>query len=286
MKYTLSKCPLCGAECHSAPKYRDGLDIVQCAYCSLVFLRTRDSCETTRAYYQGYASRAGSHMRLPLTLDEAHRSGLRRDYFMRWLLKHTKAEGKLIDVGGGWGAFANHAREKGFDPAVVELCEEAAHYAQETLGIPAYSRDIETLGFADESVQVVVALHTLEHLHDPDHALATIHHILKPGGLFCGIVPNIESLSSEMLLEKWLWLDPENHLTYFAPRTLEKHLVVRNFAKLELFTQTGDFALENIRPAAEKALGYALSGPELEHQARMANEAGLGEEIVFFFRRS
>ena len=285
MKFRLSRCPLCGDRAESAEPYRLNADIVRCPSCDLVYLRTRGNRSTTTHYYQDYASRPGSHMRLPVNEEEANTSGLRRDYFMALLLKHTKPEGKLIDVGGGWGAFAKNAKDKGFDPIVVELCAQAADYCRDTLGIPAYAQDIEDLPFDEKSAQVVVSIHALEHLQNPDAALAAIRRITVPGGILAGIVPNIDSSASQIMAEKWIWLDPDNHLTYFSPTTLRRHLEQRGFGLIEMYTQTGDFGPENVRTAVNKASDRAVPDEELGPIIEDANKSGYGEEIVFVFRR-
>jgi ubiquinone/menaquinone biosynthesis C-methylase UbiE len=224
-------------------------------------------------------------MRLPETEEEVTRSGLRRNSFMEFLLRHTKPEGRLVDVGGGWGAFARHAKEKGFEPTVVELCKQAADYCRNNLGIPAYSQDVEEVPFDEKSAQALVSIHALEHLQNPDTALAAIRRILAPGGIFAGIVPNIESLASQIMAEKWIWLDPNNHLTYFAPDTLRKHVEQRGFSCLEMFTQTGDFGPENVRTALANQADRKVTDEELRSTIADANKAGWGEEIVFAFRR-
>jgi len=286
MKIRLERCPMCGDSSNDAQAYRLTVDIVKCPTCDVVYLRTRANRETTTKYYQDYASRAGSHMHLPADENEVNLSGLRREGFMSVLLRHANPPGRLIDVGGGWGAFAKNAKDKGFQPEVVELCAQAAGYCRDTLGIPSYSQDVEYVPFEEKSAQVVVSIHALEHLQNPDAALAAIRRVLVPGGILAGIVPNIESISSQIMAEKWLWLDPDNHLTYFAPATLKRHLEQRGFETIEMFTQTGDFGHENVRNAIGKDANRPITDDELWPVIKDANKAGYGEEIVFVFRRA
>ncbi|MGC4087226.1 MAG: class I SAM-dependent methyltransferase [Polyangiaceae bacterium] len=50
--------------------------------------------------------------------------------------------------------------------------------------------DGERLPFADHSFDCVVSFEVLEHTRDDRFALSEIARVLKPGGLFCGSVPN------------------------------------------------------------------------------------------------
>jgi len=281
MNTILDQCPLCASDATKAQIFRTETDIVQCQDCSLVYLRTHPDEEQTLMYYQHYADDT-SHMRLPKNVEEIRSSGLRREYFMQELLQHAKPPGMLLDIGCGWGAFLANARDKGFTPYGIDVCHKAANFAATVLGIPTVCDELEDCQFTDGMFDVVVAIHTLEHLVSPTEALKRIHLILKPGGVLCGIVPNIDSFCSLKRKERWQWLDVNTHYIHFAPPTLKRTLESHGFELLGLYTTTGDYDQRELNLLLDEKEGHALTTDELNEQLKQLWEAGRGEEIRFF----
>lgn len=285
MNTAVTDCPLCSTDSSTATQYRVGTDIVQCSTCQLVYLRTRPDAEATLHYYQQYAD-DHSHMRLPKNFDEVRSSGLRREYFMQELLSHvpdTKSEPlKLLDIGCGWGAFLANAREKGFVPFGIDVCHKAANFASSILGINAVCDQLEDCRFTDGMFDVVVAIHTLEHLPNSAFALASIQRILKPNGLFCGIVPNIESFCSTTLKEKWQWLDNHTHYVHFSPTTLQHALEKHGFETVKIYTHTGDYDDRELRQLLAARDHTEPNSENTNAAIKTLWETGHGEEIRFF----
>ena len=292
MNTILEKCPICGNDAKSARPFRDETDIVQCPECGLVYLRTHPDEEQTLLYYQQYAD-DHSHMRLPKNIDEIRSSGLRREYFMQELLKHASvtftsdaagavALPKLLDIGCGWGAFLANAREKGFVPYGVDVCHKAANFSATVLGIPTVCDELEDCLFTDAMFDVIVAIHTLEHLLNPADALNRIHRLLKPGGIFAGIVPNIGSFCSRIKKERWQWLDVNTHYVHFDPDSLRRTFERHGFEILNVYTHTGDYDQAEIKRLLEDDAETTLDDDALNAALQTLWESGQGEEIRFF----
>ena len=104
--------------------------------------------------------------------------------------------GKLLDFGSGNGAntvlFApDFETVLGVDVEPERVCEARANAEQRGLTNLEYSLyDGEHLPLADHSVDCVVSFEVIEHTRDDRAALREIARVLKPGGLFCGSVPN------------------------------------------------------------------------------------------------
>ena len=278
----LQECPLCAAPSSAATVYRDTTDIVKCSECSLVYLRTRPHPALVHAYYQTYADAPTSHMRLPTTIPEIKNSGLRRENFMDEVILHYPQKGKLIDIGGGWGALAANARDKGYDAANCEIAHKQANFCATILGLTTYPDDIcETL-LERDSVDIVTCVHTLEHLRNTQATLEKVRSILKPNGLFCGIVPNIESLCSQRMKERWPWLDATEHFIHFSPTSLQAHLEKQGFRIAKMYTKTGDFSVDVVHRCVAEMLDKALTPVELEDYVKQVWASGKGEEIWFF----
>lgn len=272
MKHEFEKipCPVCGEV--EASTVRTSADIVKCHGCDLVYLRTRFTRQTMFEVYQSYA-REESHMRLPKTVDEIRTTGIRREGFLQELPTEIKP-GRMLDIGCGWAAMLLNARGKGFQVEGVELTGIAVEFANTILGIPVFQGQIEDATIKP-GLRLVTMLHTLEHLPTPSEALTKIHSLLEPGGWFCGIVPNFDSICSRTLGEKWGWLDPNYHYTHYTPSTLAKTLQRFGFRMRKLFTTNGDYHRPDVEAVA------ASKGLTLDE----CNTMMMGEEIHFFFQK-
>lgn len=282
---SLQNCPLCGTAAAEAPVYRETTDIVKCSECGLVYLRTLPHPALVHAYYQTYADAPTSHMRLPTTISEIKTSGLRRENFLEALVAHHPQRGDLLDIGGGWGAFAANARDKGFTSSNCEIACKQANFCSTILGIPTYTEDVYTATLEPESLEVVSCIHTLEHLRETRTVLAAVYSLLRPGGLFCGIVPNIESLCSQKMKERWPWLDAAEHFVHFSTSTLRACLETRGFQVLKISTTTGDFSVDLLQRCVTELLDKALSQTEFNAYLQQIGAEGKGEEIWFFAQK-
>lgn len=275
-------CPYCAST--NANPVRQSADIVECHECGTVYLRTRLREEVLYALYQNYAHE-GSHMHLPKTREEIDRSGLRREEFVHTVLGHIEPGGLWLDIGCGWGAMLDHVRRLGFTPRGIELTRACVDFATMVLGIPVSNTDFLQSRIEPASCTVISMVHTLEHLTNPAEALRKVHSTLNDDGIFCGIVPNFDSLCSELLLEGWVWLDPHYHYVHYTPTTLSRHLHHAGFTIEHLSTATGDYGedvvlsyLRNVMPTLPANVDY----PSL---LRAVEADGRGEEIRFIARK-
>jgi SAM-dependent methyltransferase len=89
----------------------------------------------------------------------------------------------VLDYGCGLGLFLKALQAEGFSATGVEFDQEAADYASESAGCPAYS--VATF-LSQKSTGAYDALHlgdVLEHLPEPGAALRELLGLVKPGGL-------------------------------------------------------------------------------------------------------
>lgn len=280
MNQTSQPCPMCDAQ--TGETVRNKADIIRCDKCGLVYLRSKPDQAELERHYQMYADNPGSHMKLPATIEAAKASYLRRQYLLNELVEFTGGDRhKLLDIGCGWGAFLDNARDHGFDVRGVEICKRMADYAVNELGINVHQTQVELIPFNDEEIQVVMMIHSLEHLPNQRRALNFIHQIVAPRGYLCGIVPNFASFCSQSMDDNWPWLDPAMHYVHFTPQTLVKALWSCGFNMLRIYTDTGDFDQGMIGREIEKRFGMVNALDKLD-QIKNNNE---GEEIRFFAQK-
>ena len=237
IQYEKIPCPFCGS--WESKKHRNSSDIVKCENCDIVYLRTRFTKENMYEWYQKFAD--DSHMSIPATEELAKQSGLKRRDWFQEIMNHIESTGTILDIGCGWGAFLDNARDCGFNVRGIELTRKCVDFANNILKIPVVDTQFDDIEIDNNSIDIITMNHVLEHLPNPSVSLKKISNVLISGGLFCGIVPNIESFGSENFMDDWYWLDANNHYVHYSTKTLTNQLE-RNGLKMELlYTTTGDF---------------------------------------------
>jgi ubiquinone/menaquinone biosynthesis C-methylase UbiE len=106
-----------------------------------------------------------------------------------YLLPHLRPGMELLDVGCGPGTitadFAHllgPGRVLGID-AAKEVIESASAEHAEISNLAFETGDVYSLGYDDESFDVVHAHQVLQHLSDPVAALVEMRRVLRPGGI-------------------------------------------------------------------------------------------------------
>jgi SAM-dependent methyltransferase len=80
--------------------------------------------------------------------------------------------------------------------------------------------DIQALPYADDSFDVVICLHVLEHIPDDALAMRELHRVLKPGGVLYIAVPNFGSIEAKLKRARWDLVHPVSHVRYFDRASL------------------------------------------------------------------
>jgi SAM-dependent methyltransferase len=111
--------------------------------------------------------------------------------FGHGLLPPAPAAGsRLVDIGGGSGGWAVHAREKGWVVTVVDASPARLGCA-EALGFAVLRHDLNLpLPFADASFDAAVMSEVLEHIPRAEDLLRETARVLRPGGIIVCTTPN------------------------------------------------------------------------------------------------
>ena len=124
----------------------------------------------------------------PLTLNERHQARI----FRRFLSGQT---GKLLDMGGSYGAYSFHFARLGWDVTVIDIDEDSLRVGRaikEHLGeltISFQHGDLLQTGFSEGEFDAVLLSQVLEHIKDDAAVLSEAWRILRPGGVLVIGVP-------------------------------------------------------------------------------------------------
>ena len=199
--------------------------IVRCRACGFVFTSPRFSDGEYDEIYKSIPSPA----RLDPSFARANRARLSR--LAGVVRKHAKGQPELLDFGCGDGSFLEvlaSPAARGF-----EIGAPGTRRAGPSEIITGdWSQVAGSPAIPAGSFDVVTAFDVLEHLPRIKQDLASIHAVLKPGGLFFASVPNIASWIARAMGPRWTMLLLE-HLWYFSPATMRRFMAAQGFHMLE-----------------------------------------------------
>jgi len=189
----------------------DGVDVLECENCSLVFLSSFEHMNET--FYQQGDMHSG--MKLEDWIKTTKADDLRRFSFINKKIKGKK----VLDFGSGNAEFLKLAKNVAQKAIGLELDETFSEYfKQNDLEV------IKNIKETDEKFDVITMFHVLEHLQNPKEILAEISEKLEPNGELIIEVPS----SHDALLKVYNNKGFKNftywgcHLFLFNDKTLKK----------------------------------------------------------------
>jgi len=161
--------------------------------------------------------------------------------------------GRLLDVGCGGGRIVENLRLLGWDATGLEPDEAAASGAR-ALGIPVVTGSLPDARYGDGSLDAVVMVHVVEHLHDARRILGEVRRILRPGGTLVIVTPNPASMTHAWFRDAWLQLDPPRHLCLWSRQAL-----------VDMLASSG-FLVERVRGSARAVNLVVAAGRSIRRQ--------------------
>jgi 2-polyprenyl-3-methyl-5-hydroxy-6-metoxy-1,4-benzoquinol methylase len=143
--------------------------------------------------------------------------------------KGLKREGRVLDIGCGYGYFLYACRRSGYDVHGLELSQWASHYASAKLQLPISIGTVEDVSFEANSFDVITMWNFLEHASDPRICLKKAHGWLRKDGVLVVDVPNYLGTDAVKTWDTWQGWDAPFHLYHFTPETLERLLMQSGF---------------------------------------------------------
>lgn len=218
--YVNTFCPVCKHSQHDLHHAMNGYGIVKCRQCDFVFVKDVPSDEFLCAHYrQGYTADSGEYV-------PKLRASRRWKYWafsqlLRYFGRRRKTI-QLLEIGCHQGDLLEIVKDDPkFDAIGLDLAEKPLEYAQ-SRGLNVHLSDLETMNFASDSFDFVVALHVLEHVQNPERLVSQIQRVLRPGGYFIAVMPCVSHIKARLAGPRWHYWAPPSHLWYFSPSTLSK----------------------------------------------------------------
>jgi SAM-dependent methyltransferase len=189
-------------------------DYRRCPDCRLVFLHPRPGREELAALYPPeYQNFDRPRGRLARWLTDRYHA--RHAAVVR---RHVPPGGRVLEVGCADGALLARLRDDGYEVAGVEISKDACERAWERR-LPVFCGTLEEYP-GDETFDLVLASHVIEHTLDPQDTAAHLAARLRPGGVAYVETPNVGSPDARLFGNRWGLLHYPRHLYLFDRGTL------------------------------------------------------------------
>lgn len=139
-------------------------------------------------------------------------------------------KGVVCDIGCGSGNLLLQCQKFGHSTIGIEP-DSMARAAATSKGLLVKEGTVENLpiDIKNESFDVVIMNHSLEHVLDVNLALKNIFLLLKSGGFFVCEVPNNQCLGAILAGNSWFHLAVPRHLNFFTEKSLMMFLEKAGF---------------------------------------------------------
>jgi SAM-dependent methyltransferase len=207
------------APCGALPPYKQW---VRCEKCGLVRVDPMPAPEALRDYYDSFSRDAQ-----PMRAGSLWRALLGADELCRHLLGYQN-QGRLLEIGSGWGAFLATAAYHGWEAVGLETSAHRADWSREHLHTTVIHGTAPN-DLPEGPFDAVVMCEVIEHAADPRALLRAVHERLATGGTLLLSTPCLDHpyhIAHEN--DDPMWGVP-SHLVYFDRMTL------RAVLKEELF---------------------------------------------------
>lgn len=231
-------CPVCHVSDSSDFIVSNGLQIVRCCECGLLYVSHRKkSSELARYFESEYIT---DRHQAETNFISIRLASLRRE--SRIVKALYPNGGSLLDIGSASGAFLSHfPPEEGWKVEGVEPSRFAAAFAREKFGLKIHTGFITDVKLQPYSFDVITSLDTFPLHPYPAADMAEISRLLKPGGRFAIEIPGLKfrlmkntGLVCRLLYAKTVSLNAGVHLCYYSRQTLSD-LMERHGFSLESF---------------------------------------------------
>jgi len=203
----------------------------QCSECDIVYLNPMPKNEYLASFYE-----KGYHRVKESFLNETISRFNRKLAVSE--IKKIKSDGKVLDIGCGRGMFLKSMQEAGYEVCGIEPSGDGSKIARDIAKLKISNCRLDEFECCDNSFDIVMLWHVLEHMSSPAESLEQIKKIIKPDGILIVEVPNFSSIESRFFNRYWQHLDVPRHMFFYNKKSLEKFLNLKGYEIIKVSTET------------------------------------------------
>jgi len=189
----------------------------RCRGCGLIFLSPIPS-DLDRYYTSEYYA-------LPSSLEMLENEAV-SEYYKIELVKRFLKNGRILDVGAGYGRFVCLAHKAGYEVDAIEVDSDCCKFITNIIGTCAIASAQPEIALAELGLYDAITFwHVIEHLPDPWAVLKSAITKLKKGGFLFVAMPNPESFQLRIFRKYWAHVDAPRHLQLVPLDLLVRELI-------------------------------------------------------------
>ncbi|MEM6320556.1 MAG: methyltransferase domain-containing protein [Bacteroidota bacterium] len=224
-----SSCPLCNSKAiglaMATKDYsisKEAFNIYRCQNCDFHFTQDIPAPEAIGPYYDSsvYISHSDTKEGFVNRIYHSARELMLNK--KRQLVTKLTSGKRLLDIGSGTGYFLNHMQENGYEVIGVEIDADARQATKAKFGIDVNPTTPFLENKIRQQVDIITLWHVLEHLHDMDGYMQSMHRQLKDDGVVLIAVPNHKAYDAQHYGKHWAAYDVPRHLWHFSPKTVAR----------------------------------------------------------------
>lgn len=257
-------CALCGSSESSKPWKNDSMQFVKCSNCGLVFQNPQpDPSELLNRYDDDYFDYEIGNEDAFFNLMKLGLADIGFFAEEERIIDDYSASGRhpsFLDIGCATGRLIDAMRSRGWDVKGAEVCRQSADYGIRERNLNIHRGTVESAGYPDNSFDVVHCSHLIEHLTAPGVFMNEVARILKPGGLFIVVTPDISGFQARLFKSEWRSAISD-HMYLFSKRTLKAMMEKNGFRIVKtaswggLAAGTAPYLIKRVADKLVKCLG-------------------------------
>lgn len=240
----VNECPACFTPDREFFLSRMGLDIYRCKGCSHRYMHPRIKYNKLIELYSDDKTASDIY-----TKPVQKEIDVKKYQYGIHILEQLSLPGKnkVMDFGCGAGVFLEVAQKNGWKKCIgVDANSRYSSIYENGEGIQYINSsfedlDVEKLG---KNYDAITMWNVFEHLYDVHKMLKAIDSMLKKGGVFLLMIPNVESLATRLIRDKsptFNW----KHVHHFSIKSLRSLMGKHGF--LEVHLETVITEIDNIK---------------------------------------
>lgn len=194
-------------------------------------------------------------------------TGIHKKRSKYWLHDIKSGNGRLLEIGCGDGSRLIALQSIGW---VVEGQEVDPKAVQNCLakGLHVHEEPLDSISLQENTFDVILLSHVLEHIHRPKEFLDKCRALLKPGGRLVISTPNVNSLGHKIYKHRWRPLEVPRHIIIYTPEAISDLLQKVGFNRYSVRTVALNFELISMHSRDIKHLGWT----DVNSMPRVNNE--------------
>ena len=270
--YDPAVCCFCGSDEYWLVAAGPTVPVIACRKCGL--MRQGFLSGTEEQQSASFAAYAGGEQRFYQQRQDKEAAQV-ADFLkiIPQLQKLLPEKGRLLEIGCAMGTLLNEIRKLGWEVSGVEPEEWTCEIARNKYGLNVISSTFQEAEIEEASFDVVLLLHVIEHLSDPNKGLSQIARLLRPRGFLVLETPRFDTLSFKLLKGRERSVIA-GHYYYFTRATIRALVQKSGFEVAQLDAVGRTLTLERLCFYAAKFLDSDLTTKML---TRLSNSLHLNK---------